>query len=143
MISGNRNRNIIITKIEGKLARANELFVLPAGVIRIGHHPRKKLRDFVEIILIFFEIFITGASPNFLRVVDLIIPLDFELNTLSRLERPRQIDSHHGVDHGIIQCFPAGIRHRLKIVAPIVGFHGFIILKPAKGEFFKAGSGST
>ena len=45
---------------------------LPAVDVRVGDHTRVPLGDFVEVVVVFFKVFVASPAPNDFGVVDVV-----------------------------------------------------------------------
>ena len=103
MIAGHGDSNEIVTELQREFASPQKLFVLPAGRVRVGTETRKPLSNFINSVAGVRERFKPRTTTNVFLVVDLVIPIDCELECLAVLERLRQIDSHHGFNDGVLE----------------------------------------
>ena len=64
VISRNGNLNLVVTKFECELTRAQELLVLPADVVGVSRQARKPLREEINIGVAFREVIVAAASAD-------------------------------------------------------------------------------
>ena len=107
MIIRNDDRDVVVTKFQGKLAPSQKFFVVPAFVIRVGRHARKPLRQHENIIaalpLVIREMFVASAATNRILLVNVISPLDRKRERRSWSERLFRVDPHERADDRMIQ----------------------------------------
>ena len=111
MIFGHGDFHMVISKVQGELTAPKELLILPTFVVGVNHHAREKLRDSVDIIVFFFEVFISAPATVFHAVVDVVIPRDVKNKVAPRLDGFGQINSHHRVVDRIRQGTPSLVPH--------------------------------
>jgi len=97
VVGWHRNRDLVITELKRELAAAQELFVLPTGVIGVRTHAREPLRHAVDPVAI-RQVFSARAAARHACIVDRVGPVQLECHTRARLQSCWQLDAHHGVD---------------------------------------------
>ena len=103
MVRRNIKFNVVITKIHSKLPIAQKLLVLPPLIIGIHHHPRIKLSNGINVIVLFLKIFVAASSSNRHAIIDVIAPCNIKHKRSSRLDRTLQINTHHRIVNGMAQ----------------------------------------
>ena len=100
----NRDADIVITQFQSELAAPNELLVLPTCVIGVRDHPRKPLRDFVDVIPVLLKELMPRSTGNQIRVDDVVGVVDREANRFTRHHGFGEIDAHHRFVDGVLEC---------------------------------------
>jgi len=98
VVGGHGDFQAVIAQLQGELAAAQELLVLPALVVGIAGHARVPLGNFVDVVLVLGKVLVAAARANGDAVEDVVLPVDAEGKGPSRLQRRRQVEAHHGFD---------------------------------------------
>ena len=116
--------NIIVTKLERKLAATEEFFIVPAFIVGIGDHPREPLGHEENVITAFAviirEMLIPSAAAHGFLFDQIVRPVDFEAGTATRRQRTRQIDAHQRADNCVWQRVPACVGHAGNVIAVFI-----------------------
>ena len=80
VVIGRGDADFIVTEFEGKFTGPEKLLVLPADGIVVGGEAGKPLGNAVDPIAVFGEEFGTGATAEKLRRIDVVLPVDAELD---------------------------------------------------------------
>ena len=125
VVRRNRDFHMVIPEIQRELTRTEELFVLPAFIVAIHHHPRVKLSNRINRIVFLFEQLITAAATDGHSVIDVVPPFHIKDKLASGLQWRGQVHPHHGLVDGVGQVvarricnflnFEPTIKPRLKI----------------------------
>ena len=119
MVLRHRQLHVVVAKIEGELSIAQELLVLPAFVVAVNDHAGIELGNGVDVVVLFFEVLKPTASSVLHAVVDVVPPIDAELEGVSRAQHPRKVDAHHGLVRRVIQCLSGGVDHLLDVESTV------------------------
>ncbi len=82
MIRGYRQFHIVVAELEGELAAAEELLVLPTGVVGIGRKAREPLRQEILIGVVLGEVLVTAAGADRRLIDDIEGEVEAELDRL-------------------------------------------------------------
>ena len=117
MVRGHGQLYIVVAELQRELATTEELLVLPAGVVRVSHKPRKPLRQRIKVSVIGLEVFVatTRAYRRFMNDVE--GKIDRQLQRLTRLQGRVEVYAEHGVAKLGLQHLATRGGHRPEFVA--------------------------
>ena len=100
MVVGNRQRQLIVAKLQGEFSAPQKSLVFPTAVIGVGRKSWKPLGQEKQLGIGFLKIFVTAATAHgdFLKYIEL--PVDRETDCLTGCQGRCQIQPCHGVDDG-------------------------------------------
>ena len=111
--------HVVVPEVQGELTAAKELLVLPSFVVAVHHHAWVELRNGVDVVVLVLEVLVSTAAAVFHAVVDVVPPIDAELELVARLQGARQIDAHHGVVDGVVQALAGSVHHFLNLESTV------------------------
>ena len=76
MIIGACDPKKVVAQFQSEFASTQKLFVLPTGVVGVGDHTRKPVRNFVQVVAILFKVLVSGPPANDPGVVDCVVPVE-------------------------------------------------------------------
>ena len=95
---------------------------MPAAIVGVGCHTGKPLSHFVDEISILREKFIATSSPYELCVNDVVGPGYGKTHGFACAKGGGQIDTHHGLDHLMLQPLSGGILYTVNRCVPFERF---------------------
>ena len=119
-----RQGHLVVAKLEGEFTGTEELFINPAGVVGVRGHAREPLRDGVDAVTVFLEVFVTRAGHDALRVIDWVGPGDLEDKVGTGLERLGQIEAEHRLHDGVREAAPFGVGQLCDLQFAVVALVG-------------------
>ena len=132
-----RQGYLVVAEFQRELPGAEELFVNPAGVVRVGGHARKPLCDGVDAIAVFFEVLVARAGHDALRVIDRVGPGDLEDEVRTGLEGFGQIEAQHRLHDRVWEAAPLGVGQLCDFQCAVVGFVGEHPVEGAVGKLLQ------
>ena len=95
---------------------------MPAAIVGVGCHTGKPLSYFVDKIAILREKFIATSSPYELCVNDVVGPGYGKTHGFACAKGGGQVDTHHGLDHLMLQPLSGGILYTVNGCVPLERF---------------------
>ena len=83
MIRRNRNFYTVVTELQSELPIADKLFVLPTFSVIIRCHTREPLCHFVQVVAVFFKVFVAAATAQHLSFNDVELPVDIKCDAIT------------------------------------------------------------
>ncbi len=108
----------VVAELQGELAAADELLVVPALVVGIRHHPRIPLGHQEDVVAV-LEVLVARAGAHRVLFHELVAPVDAESGRVTAAEGCGEVDAHQGaVDH-VGQRLAPGVGHPGDAVAAV------------------------
>ena len=104
--------HIVVAELQREFAAPEELFVLPARVVRIGGQAREPLRQEEQVGVVGLEVLVAATRTDRRFVHDIEGEIDRQLQRLAGLQRGIEVDAQHGVVQLRVQHLAAGGGHR-------------------------------
>ena len=103
MVIGSRDADGVVTQFQCEFSRPQELLVLPTSGIGVSTKTREPLGDFVDVVSVFFEQFTSRTTADEFAFIDLVVPVNLKLKSLTCRQGRRQVNSHHGFNDRVFQ----------------------------------------